>query len=72
MQIFDEIEDDQYDFHGYNMRKSTINIYLKFVYRNNCLFVFDSRFHTRLLKWEDQLRSHPAYLQTALQGSRVR
>ncbi|KAK0446042.1 NMDA receptor-regulated protein 1-domain-containing protein [Desarmillaria tabescens] len=26
--IFDEIEDDQYDFHGYSMRKFTINIYL--------------------------------------------
>ncbi|KAF8223436.1 N-terminal acetyltransferase A, auxiliary subunit [Tricholoma matsutake] len=51
--IFDEIEDDQYDFHGYNMRKFTINIYLK------------------LLKWEDQLRAHPAYLQAALQGSRI-
>ncbi|TFK41639.1 NMDA receptor-regulated protein 1-domain-containing protein [Crucibulum laeve] len=27
--VFDEIQDDQYDFHGYNLRKFTINIYLK-------------------------------------------
>ncbi|KAJ7512093.1 NMDA receptor-regulated protein 1-domain-containing protein [Mycena galericulata] len=26
--VFDEIEDDQYDFHGYSLRKFTINIYL--------------------------------------------
>ncbi|KAG7446845.1 N-terminal acetyltransferase A, auxiliary subunit [Guyanagaster necrorhizus] len=26
--VFDEVEDDQYDFHGYSMRKFTINIYL--------------------------------------------
>ncbi|KAF9482671.1 N-terminal acetyltransferase A, auxiliary subunit [Pholiota conissans] len=27
--VFDDFEDDQYDFHGYNLRKFTINIYLK-------------------------------------------
>ncbi|KAF8156996.1 NMDA receptor-regulated protein 1-domain-containing protein [Crassisporium funariophilum] len=27
--IYDEIEDDQFDFHGYNLRKFTLNIYLK-------------------------------------------
>ncbi|KAJ7637139.1 NMDA receptor-regulated protein 1-domain-containing protein [Roridomyces roridus] len=26
--VFDEIEDDQYDFHGYSLRKFTVNIYL--------------------------------------------
>ncbi|KAJ7096723.1 NMDA receptor-regulated protein 1-domain-containing protein [Mycena belliarum] len=26
--VFDEVEDDQYDFHGYSLRKFTINIYL--------------------------------------------
>ncbi|KAJ7057790.1 NMDA receptor-regulated protein 1-domain-containing protein [Mycena amicta] len=26
--IFDEVEDDQYDFHGYALRKFTMNIYL--------------------------------------------
>ncbi|KAF8999086.1 NMDA receptor-regulated protein 1-domain-containing protein [Cyathus striatus] len=30
--IFDEIEDDQYDFHGYNIRKFTLNIYLKYAH----------------------------------------
>jgi len=34
MQVFDEIEDDQFDFHGYNLRKFTINIYLKYVLDN--------------------------------------
>lgn len=29
-QIFDETEDDQYDFHGYSIRKFTINIYFKY------------------------------------------
>ncbi|KAG6876685.1 hypothetical protein C0993_001233 [Termitomyces sp. T159_Od127] len=29
--VFDEIEDDQYDFHGYNLRKFTLNIYMKLV-----------------------------------------
>lgn len=27
--VFSEIEDDQYDFHGYSLRKFTVNIYLK-------------------------------------------
>jgi peptide alpha-N-acetyltransferase len=31
-QVFDEIEDDQYDFHGYSLRKFTINIYLKLIF----------------------------------------
>lgn len=35
--IFDEFEDDQFDFHGYNLRKFTINIYLKYVYIALCL-----------------------------------
>ncbi|KAG6907698.1 hypothetical protein DXG01_007754 [Tephrocybe rancida] len=29
--IFNEVEDDQYDFHGYNLRKFTLNIYMKLV-----------------------------------------
>jgi len=29
--VFDDYEDDQFDFHGYNLRKFTINIYLKCV-----------------------------------------
>lgn len=27
--VFDDFEDDQFDFHGYNLRKFTISIYLK-------------------------------------------
>ncbi|KAG5716214.1 N-alpha-acetyltransferase 16, NatA auxiliary subunit [Termitomyces sp. T112] len=51
--VFNEIEDDQYDFHGYNLRKFTLNIYMK------------------LVKWEDQLRSHPAHVKAALSASRI-
>jgi len=51
--IFGEVEDDQYDFHGYNLRKFTFNVYLS------------------LLKWEDQLRSHPAYLRAAISASKI-
>lgn len=32
-QVFEEFEDDQFDFHGYSLRKFTINIYLKYVVR---------------------------------------
>jgi N-alpha-acetyltransferase 15/16, NatA auxiliary subunit len=28
-QVFNDIEDDQYDFHSYSLRKFTVNIYLK-------------------------------------------
>lgn len=51
--VFDEIDDDQYDFHGYNLRKFTINIYM------------------RLLKWENTLRSHPAYVTAAVEASKI-
>ncbi|PSR74379.1 hypothetical protein PHLCEN_2v9887 [Hermanssonia centrifuga] len=29
--VYSEMEDDQYDFHGYSMRKSTINIYMNMI-----------------------------------------
>ncbi|KAG6833055.1 hypothetical protein H0H87_012066 [Tephrocybe sp. NHM501043] len=51
--VFNEVEDDQYDFHGYNLRKFTLSIYMK------------------LVKWEDRLRSHPAYVKAALSASRI-
>ncbi|CAK5272671.1 unnamed protein product [Mycena citricolor] len=51
--VFDDVEDDQYDFHGYSLRKFTISIYLN------------------MLKWEDHLRSHPAYVTSALSASRI-
>ncbi|OSD08807.1 NMDA receptor-regulated protein 1a [Trametes coccinea BRFM310] len=51
--IFDDFEDDQFDFHGYSVRKFTINIYLN------------------TLKWEDTLRSHPAYVHAAINASRI-
>jgi len=31
VKVIENFEDDQYDFHGYNLRKFTINIYLKYV-----------------------------------------
>ncbi|KAF8189857.1 NMDA receptor-regulated protein 1-domain-containing protein [Mycena galopus ATCC 62051] len=51
--VFDDFEDDQYDFHGYSLRKFTVNIYMN------------------LLTWEDRLRSHPAYIKSALAASRI-
>ncbi|KAJ7336280.1 NMDA receptor-regulated protein 1-domain-containing protein [Mycena albidolilacea] len=51
--VFDDFEDDQYDFHGYSLRKFTISIYLN------------------LLTWEDRVRSHPAYIKSALAASRI-
>ncbi|KIM42317.1 hypothetical protein M413DRAFT_444742 [Hebeloma cylindrosporum] len=51
--VFDDFEDDQFDFHGYNLRKFTISIYLK------------------LLKWENQLRSHPAYIKAVIEASKI-
>ena len=29
--LFNETDDDQFDFHGYSLRKFTINIYMKCV-----------------------------------------
>ena len=29
--LFNEFEDDQFDFHGYSLRKFNINIYMKYV-----------------------------------------
>ncbi|EEB99330.1 hypothetical protein MPER_01010, partial [Moniliophthora perniciosa FA553] len=51
--IFSEFEDDQYDFHGYSLRKFNINIYLN------------------LLRWEDRLQSHPAYIKAVTSASRI-
>ncbi|RPD56962.1 NMDA receptor-regulated protein 1a [Lentinus tigrinus ALCF2SS1-7] len=51
--VFDIFEDDQFDFHGYSVRKFTINIYLN------------------LIQWEDKLRSHPAYVHSAIEASRI-
>ncbi|KAL1747385.1 NMDA receptor-regulated protein 1-domain-containing protein [Schizophyllum fasciatum] len=51
--VFDDIEDDQYDFHGYSIRKFMLNAYLD------------------MLKWEDNLRSHPAYVNAAIAASRI-
>ncbi|TFY67170.1 hypothetical protein EVJ58_g1798 [Rhodofomes roseus] len=53
--VFNEFEDDQFDFHGYSLRRFTINIYLESV---------------RMISWEDRLRSHPAYIHTAINASK--
>ncbi|KIR78233.1 peptide alpha-N-acetyltransferase [Cryptococcus gattii EJB2] len=46
--VFQEYEDDQYDFHGYCARRMTFQAY------------------THLLKYEENLRSHPGYAKAAL------
>jgi hypothetical protein len=64
--VFQDYEDDQYDFHTYCMRRMTISAYLAYV-----LFAFGIGLWTladtnRLMTYEDQLRSHPAYFKSAL------
>lgn len=67
--IFDDIYDDQFDFHGYCLRKMTIRAYIKYVY---CTFIilvdtyFDASF--RMLRFEDNLRQHHYYI-TAAKGA---
>ncbi|KAH9932197.1 NMDA receptor-regulated protein 1-domain-containing protein [Fomitopsis serialis] len=51
--VFNEFEDDQFDFHGYSLRRFTINVYLD------------------MISWEDRLRSHPAYIHTAINASKI-
>ncbi|WWD02421.1 hypothetical protein V865_000460 [Kwoniella europaea PYCC6329] len=46
--VFQDYEDDQYDFHTYCMRRMTFGAYVS------------------LMRYEDQLRSHPAYFKGAL------
>ncbi|KAI0634817.1 NMDA receptor-regulated protein 1a [Trametes polyzona] len=53
VQVFKDFYDDQFDFHGYSVRKFLINSYLD------------------LLKWEDNLRSHPIYVRAAIAASRI-
>ncbi|KAK8854865.1 hypothetical protein IAR55_003604 [Kwoniella newhampshirensis] len=48
VKVFQEYEDDQYDFHTYCMRRMTFSSYIS------------------LMRYEDQLRSHPAYFKGAL------
>lgn len=40
--IFNEIEDDQYDFHGYSMRKFNLNVYLEYVFYIQKICVTDT------------------------------
>ncbi|KAL7423428.1 hypothetical protein Q5752_001008 [Cryptotrichosporon argae] len=44
---FQDYQDDEYDFHGYCMRRYTLNAYMQ------------------LVRYEDQIRTHPAYLRAA-------
>jgi tetratricopeptide (TPR) repeat protein len=53
VKVFNEFEDDQFDFHGYSIRKFTVNMYLN------------------MIKWEDQLRSHPAYITAAVDAAQI-
>nr|XP_019044577.1 peptide alpha-N-acetyltransferase [Kwoniella bestiolae CBS 10118]OCF23507.1 peptide alpha-N-acetyltransferase [Kwoniella bestiolae CBS 10118] len=46
--VFQDYEDDQYDFHTYCMRRMTFGAYVS------------------LMRYEDQLRSHPGYFNGAL------
>ncbi|KAL9934073.1 hypothetical protein V8E36_007155 [Tilletia maclaganii] len=51
--VFQEIYEDQMDFHTYCLRKSTLRGYVQ------------------MLRWENQLRSHPQYFRAALASIRL-
>ena len=53
--IFNEVEDDQYDFHGYSLRRFTINIYMRY----NLTIVFFHRCVLRMAQ-HDSLGGHLA------------
>ena len=45
-QVFNDIEDDQYDFHGYSIRKFMLNAYLECVFRRAIPSVWSSQVPT--------------------------
>ncbi|EIW77090.1 N-terminal acetyltransferase A, auxiliary subunit [Coniophora puteana RWD-64-598 SS2] len=51
--VFDQVENDQYDFHPYSLRRTLLNVYVN------------------TLKWEDSVRSHPAYRHAAVSAARI-
>ncbi|WWD18986.1 hypothetical protein CI109_103443 [Kwoniella shandongensis] len=53
VKVFQEYEDDQYDFHTYCMRRMTFSSYIS------------------LMRYEDQLRSHPGYFKGAVAAIEV-
>lgn len=64
MQVFAEVEDDQYDFHSYCLRKSTLRAYVKCVpFRLSLVGLTDTG--DSLLRYADDVRSHPRYCSAA-------
>ncbi|KAK4688996.1 N-alpha-acetyltransferase 15/16, NatA auxiliary subunit, partial [Tremellales sp. Uapishka_1] len=53
VQVFQDYEDDQYDFHTYCLRRMTLSAYVA------------------LMRYEDQLRSHPAYFKASLSAIEI-
>ena len=68
--VFNEVEDDQYDFHGYSMRKFTLNVYMESVSISACTPSHSDKLCS-FISWEDRLRLHPAYIHSAIAASQV-
>lgn len=71
IQTFDEIEDDQFDFHSYCSRKSTLRSYIECVaFRLARHQLADSPLS--LMRYSDGLRAHARYQSTAKSAINVR
>lgn len=70
MQTFDEVEDDQFDFHSYCIRKSTLRSYVEWVISPVPLRF--ANFLCSLMRYSDGLRSHARYQSTAKSAISVR
>ncbi|GFZ49424.1 hypothetical protein JCM24511_07544 [Saitozyma sp. JCM 24511] len=64
--VFQDYEDDQYDFHTYCMRRMTLAAYVSSVLHRIAGSVATVLTLARLMRYEDQLRSHPGYYNGAL------
>ncbi|KAG8687956.1 hypothetical protein FRC09_013189 [Ceratobasidium sp. 395] len=70
-QIYDDIWDDQFDFHSYCIRRYTLSTYSEFV---PFIFGMLSVILTAILStidWEDRLKGHPAYRKVAVEAAKI-
>lgn len=80
--MFDDLEDDEFDFHGYCIRKSTLKAYLKCVPSkkethhsppsSSSADFENASAGSRLHKYEGDLRSQENYVKAALAAAKVR
>ncbi|KAG8885365.1 hypothetical protein FRB97_001440 [Tulasnella sp. 331] len=68
---FAEFEDDQFDFHSYCLRRHTLTAYETYVTDLPLMSCDDLTQPFSLLRWEDNAKSHPAYVSSALSAARI-